>query len=486
MELVPTMGSDSRSIANRACDRGSTTIDERLIKLSSWLMVIGTIRIICGFADYVTAFLDEFGRGGVVPGALSRFFDENSPIAALCVVWPLVLGVALRRTRWPQLLLAVGVTLLILSLGGVLELTSQSIYPHGGGLTVGSFHVTRRAFLNPRLSDIALIVLGAIQLLIEFAIALRALLLVHQSGVIPGSTTEPKKSDAARRALIGRLATYVSFGVMMLLIRLPVWSTYLGLLHDSSLLREFVISNDLLRIKRPAVVYKLTKEEERLRMFQAMMGAAYSHSQAGRFLDAQDAYTRIISELDSVPEESMSRGYSSLIAESHNNLAWLLATCPEAELRDPSEALRLARRAVEVEPQQGNFWNTLGVAFYRAGELEEAKKSLEKSLELRNAGDSFDWFFLALVDQKKGNKDQAREWFNKAMEWYQSNRPDDQELFHFCVEAAGALGLPSHAYDQTKSEFDGSKPRKPVGGRSMLNPASRVRRGVMRPNSFRQ
>ena len=292
MELVPTMGSDCRSIANRACDRGSTTIDERLIELSSWMMVIGTIRIICGFADYVSAFLDEFGRGQVAPGALSRFFNENSPITAVCVVWPLVLGVALRRTRWSHLLLAVGVTLLILSLGGVLELTSQSMYPQGGGLTVGSFHVTRCAFLNPRVSDIALIVMGAIQLLIELAIALRALLLAHQSGVVRGSTPEPSKSDAGRRALIGRLATYVSFGVMMLLIRLPVWSTYLGLLHDSSILREFVISNDLQRIRSPTVAYKLTKEEERLRILQAMMGAAYSKSREGRFLDcARRLYT---------------------------------------------------------------------------------------------------------------------------------------------------------------------------------------------------
>jgi tetratricopeptide (TPR) repeat protein len=483
MELVPTMGSDCRSIANRACDHGSTTIDERLVELSSWMMVIGTIRSICGFADYVSAFLDEFGRGQVAPGALSRFFNENSPITAVCVVWPLVLGVALRRTRWPQLLLAVGVTLLILSLGGVLELTSQSMYPQGGGLTVGSFHVTRRAFLNPRVSDIALIVLGAIQLLIEFAIALRALLLAYQSGVVRGSTPEPSKSDAGRRALIGRLASYVSFGVMMLLIRLPVWSTYLGLLHDSSILREFVIGNDLQRIRSPTVAYKLTKEEERLRMLQAMMGAAYSKSREGGFLDAQDVYTRIIAELDSVPEQSMSRGYSSLIAEAHNNLAWLLATCPKTELRDPSEALRLARRAVEVEPQQGNFWNTLGVAFYRAGQLEEAKKSLEKSLELRNAGDSFDWFFLALVDQKKGNKDKAREWFQKAVDWYQNNRPDDQELSRFCAEAAGALGLPNQTYN---SVAEGSKSRKPGGGRALFNPALRLRRSVIRPNAFRE
>jgi hypothetical protein len=480
MELVPTVGGNRRSIANRECDRGSTTIHERLIELSSWILVIGTIRVICGFADYVTAFLDAFGRGPVAPGAFGRFIDENSPIVELCVVWPLVLGLALRRTRWPQLLLAAGVTLLILSLGGVLELTSQSIYAQGDGLTVGSFHVTRRAFLNPRASDFALIFMGAIQLLIEFTTALRALLLVHQFGVVRGSTTEPTKGEAARRALIGRLAIYVSLGVMMLLIRLPVWSTYLGLIHDSRFFREFIISNDLQRITGPAPAYQLTKEEQRLRILQTMMATAYRTTQQGRFLEAQDAYNRIISEVDSVPEKSMPRGYSSLIAEAHNNLAWLLATCPNTELRDPPEALRLAQRAVEVEPQQGNFWNTLGVAFYRAGELDEAKKALEKSLELRNAGDSFDWFFLALVDVKRGKKDQAREWYDKAVAWYQINSPNDQELFHFNVEAAAALGLTDLTYKPTNSAFEVPKPRKPIGGPTLFNPASRLRSGNMR------
>jgi len=211
-----------------------------------------------------------------------------------------------------------------------------------------------------------------------------------------------------------------------------------------------------------------------------MMGAAYGTTQQGHFLDAKDAYTRIISEVDSVPESSMLRGYSSLIAEAHNNLAWLLATCPNTEVRDPPAALRLARRAVEVEPQQGNFWNTLGVACYRAGELEEAKKALERSLELRNAGDSFDWFFLALVDLKRGHQDQARQWYDKAVAWYQNNRPSDQELFHFNVEAAAALGLATPTYNQPNPVLEASKPRNSIGGPTMFNPALRLRRGIVR------
>ena len=482
MELVPTMGGDRRSIANR--DRESTTIHERLINLSSWMMVIGTVRIICGFADYVTAFLEAFPRGTVAPGELSRFAEENSPIVACCIVWPLVLGVALRRTRWPQLLLAAAVTLLILSLGSVLALTAECFYSQEGGVTIGSFHLTRRAFLNPRLSDVALILMGAIQLVVEFATALCALLLFRQFVVVRKVGAEPIKNELTRRARIGRLAVYVSCGFMLFFVRLPVWATYVGLLHDSRFFRELVLRDDLQRIQRPARAYRLTKQEEHLRILQAKMGAAYATSQQGRFLDAKDAYIRIISQVDSVPENSMPPGYSSLIAEAHNNLAWLLATCPNTELHDPPEALRLARRAVEVEPQQGNFWNTLGVAFYRAGELEDAKKAIEKSLELRNAGDSFDWFFLALVDHKRGKEDQAREWYDKAVAWYRNNRPDDQELLRFNVEAARALGLAIPTYKPTDSVLEVSKAPKSSGGPTLFNSTSRLRRHIMRPSAY--
>lgn len=51
----------------------------------------------------------------------------------------------------------------------------------------------------------------------------------------------------------------------------------------------------------------------------------------------------------------------------HNHIAWFLATCPDPKLRDPSRALASAKKAVELAPEEGDHWNTLGVAHYRAG-----------------------------------------------------------------------------------------------------------------------
>jgi tetratricopeptide (TPR) repeat protein len=95
-------------------------------------------------------------------------------------------------------------------------------------------------------------------------------------------------------------------------------------------------------------------------------------------------------------------------ASAHNNLAWMLATSAETKLRDPARAVVLAKKAVELEPKQGMWWNTLGAAQYRTGDWKATVEALKKSMELRHGGDSFDWFFLAMAHWQLGNKDEAR------------------------------------------------------------------------------
>jgi tetratricopeptide (TPR) repeat protein len=124
-----------------------------------------------------------------------------------------------------------------------------------------------------------------------------------------------------------------------------------------------------------------------------------------------------------------------------NNLAWLLATCPDTKSRDAGKAVGLANKAVEMAPQGGTFWNTLGVANYQAGNLKEATVALEKSMQLRKGGDSFDWFFLAMAQWQLGEKEKARSWFDQAVQWMDNHQPNDEELRRFRAEAAGLLGI---------------------------------------------
>ena len=124
-----------------------------------------------------------------------------------------------------------------------------------------------------------------------------------------------------------------------------------------------------------------------------------------------------------------------------NNVAWLLATCPEERFRDPKQAVELAKRAVDLEPNNQLYRNTLGVAQYRAGDFQAAVEALNKSIELRKGGDSFDWFFLAMAHWRLDKKEEARRWYDKAVASMEKDSPQNEELRLFRAEAAALLKI---------------------------------------------
>ncbi len=62
-------------------------------------------------------------------------------------------------------------------------------------------------------------------------------------------------------------------------------------------------------------------------------------------------------------------------------------------------------------------------------------------MELREGGDSFDWFFLAMAHEKLGDKEQARKWRDRAIQWMEKNNARNRELSAFRAEAAQLLGV---------------------------------------------
>jgi serine/threonine protein kinase/tetratricopeptide (TPR) repeat protein len=123
----------------------------------------------------------------------------------------------------------------------------------------------------------------------------------------------------------------------------------------------------------------------------------------------------------------------------NNELAWFLATGPEAGLRDAGQAVRLAKKAVAAQPQSRNYRNTLGVALYRHGDDKAVVEELETAMTLGAGGNSVDWFFLAMAHWRLGNRDQARTWFDRAVQWMEKNKPHDDELRRFRAEAETIL-----------------------------------------------
>jgi tetratricopeptide (TPR) repeat protein len=142
-----------------------------------------------------------------------------------------------------------------------------------------------------------------------------------------------------------------------------------------------------------------------------------------------------------VPDYSKAIKLDPKFAATHNVLAWVLATCPSPNLRDPQRAVELAKKAVELTPSEGNYWNTLGTAHYHAGDWNAAVPALKKSMDLRKGGNSFDWFLLAMAYWQLGDKEQARRWYDKAVPWMDKNDPKNDELRRFRSEAAELLGM---------------------------------------------
>jgi tetratricopeptide (TPR) repeat protein len=102
----------------------------------------------------------------------------------------------------------------------------------------------------------------------------------------------------------------------------------------------------------------------------------------------------------------------------------------------------LAKTAVELEPLQGMYWNTLGVAHYRIGDWKAAIEALKKSDELLPGQHfSFDAFFLAMAHWQVGDKDEARKWYDQAALWMDKNQPANEELRRFRAEAEELMGI---------------------------------------------
>jgi tetratricopeptide (TPR) repeat protein len=123
---------------------------------------------------------------------------------------------------------------------------------------------------------------------------------------------------------------------------------------------------------------------------------------------------------------------------AQSRLAWRLATMPPA-FRNPVRALELAGQATKSEPRNGSHWEALGAACYRVGDWKGAVAALEKALSLPSGGDSSDWFFLAMANQRLGREQEARKWFTRATRWMESMAPHDRTLRRLCAEAAALL-----------------------------------------------
>ncbi len=63
-----------------------------------------------------------------------------------------------------------------------------------------------------------------------------------------------------------------------------------------------------------------------------------------------------------------------------NNLAWYLVTAPEQSAVNAKRAIEVVQQALQVNPQDANHLHTLATAYYYAGQLDDAAKTLETAI----------------------------------------------------------------------------------------------------------
>ena len=84
--------------------------------------------------------------------------------------------------------------------------------------------------------------------------------------------------------------------------------------------------------------------------------------------------------------------------------------------------MQLAKEVVSHTPDSGSNWNTLGVAYYRNGDWQNAVTGLKKSKECDPGKDvGHNGLFLAMAYWQLGDKPQARTWFDESLAWMEKN-----------------------------------------------------------------
>jgi tetratricopeptide (TPR) repeat protein len=133
---------------------------------------------------------------------------------------------------------------------------------------------------------------------------------------------------------------------------------------------------------------------------------------------------------------------------ARNTLAWYYANGP-INICSPEKALALALKAVELTGRtNANYLNTLGVVYYRLGQLTNALETLEAGLkEGGTATTAYDFLFLAMSCQRLADPSQAQDYFRKATNWLasQSSLRSNQkaELAAYRAEAEQLLAKQS-------------------------------------------
>ena len=108
-----------------------------------------------------------------------------------------------------------------------------------------------------------------------------------------------------------------------------------------------------------------------------MPDSVHAHYQLGLALQCRGQFAAAIAQFQKVLELDPNH------VTAQNNLAWMLATCPDAALRNGPKAVELAQQAVQLSAGMSpQILDTLAAAYAEAGQFPEAVKTARQALDL--------------------------------------------------------------------------------------------------------
>jgi len=78
------------------------------------------------------------------------------------------------------------------------------------------------------------------------------------------------------------------------------------------------------------------------------------------------------------------------------------------------EGAEFARKAIEIEHEDANYWDTLGCNLQAMGHDEEALEAFQKALALKKEDSEITWTALAKLYERLGRTQEAKEAYEKA------------------------------------------------------------------------
>jgi serine/threonine protein kinase len=96
-------------------------------------------------------------------------------------------------------------------------------------------------------------------------------------------------------------------------------------------------------------------------------------------------------------------------------LAWLLAACPDHTLRDGRRAIEIVEQLSASGFQSSRLQHTLCAAYLQVKAFDQAYDVVKSSLRTNSAPSAHDWLLLALAEAGRGDLDDGRRWYEKAL-----------------------------------------------------------------------